>query len=193
MINCRQICSLHLAALAVLMFLMSAGGYASDADDPSQLKDRSERTVLVNDGKAEVILVRPHDAPEDIVRAVDEFQKCIREITGVTLMVKAPEEINDNGGLIRIHIGSNKSVSGRLADLKQCEVDGSWIQMITPQDLVIAGATPMGTEYGVYGFLQDYCGVRWYLPGENGRYTPKSKTLSIPSGLRRLNNPFFKC
>ncbi|MEI6500668.1 MAG: DUF4838 domain-containing protein, partial [Armatimonadota bacterium] len=36
-----------------------------------------------------------------------------------------------------------------------------------------------GTLYAVYDFLERYCNVRWYLPGELGEITPRQATLTV--------------
>ncbi|MHB8997588.1 MAG: DUF4838 domain-containing protein [Armatimonadota bacterium] len=36
-----------------------------------------------------------------------------------------------------------------------------------------------GTVYAVYDFLERYCNVRWYLPGELGEIIPKKATLTV--------------
>ena len=38
----------------------------------------------------------------------------------------------------------------------------------------------IGTAYAVYEFLERICGVRWYLPGADGMYVPRRRTLSVP-------------
>jgi len=37
----------------------------------------------------------------------------------------------------------------------------------------------VGTCYAVYDFLERFCDVRWYMPGENGTYIPTGKNLSL--------------
>ena len=84
----------------------------------------------------------------------------------------------------------NAGIESRAPDLDRCELDGAWVKTLSDKDLLIAGKTPYGTEFGVYGFLQRYCGVRWYLPGPDGTHAPKRKTLAIPP-MDVLDNPFF--
>ena len=39
--------------------------------------------------------------------------------------------------------------------------------------------TPQATCYAVYDFLERFCGVRWYAPGDDGTIIPKAATLAI--------------
>jgi hypothetical protein len=48
-----------------------------------------------------------------------------------------------------------------------------------------------GTCKAVVSFLEDFCGVRWFLPGPDGEYVPKQSTLSAPSSLDRVIVPQF--
>ncbi|MCK5802125.1 MAG: DUF4838 domain-containing protein, partial [Lentisphaeria bacterium] len=45
--------------------------------------------------------------------------------------------------------------------------------------LVIAGPSRMGTINGVSAFLEEYLGVRWLWPGENGEVVPRLDTLRV--------------
>ena len=42
-----------------------------------------------------------------------------------------------------------------------------------------------GTANAVHAFLQDLCGVRWFLPGKLGEYVPRQRTLEVPAMDRR--------
>ena len=41
-------------------------------------------------------------------------------------------------------------------------------------------APQSGTWYGVSAFLQKYLDIRWFMPGDNGEYVPKTKKLILP-------------
>ena len=44
----------------------------------------------------------------------------------------------------------------------------------------------LGSVYAVHTFLQEFCGVRWYLPGELGEVCPKRDTVTVRNiDLRR--------
>jgi hypothetical protein len=147
--------------------------------------------VLVDSGSAKAVIVRPADPAPPITRAADELQRRIAEMTGAELAVISADQVGDHTAAIRIHVGVNKTLTDGLPDLSACQIDGAWTVVLSPRDLLIAGNTAVGTEYGVYGFLQDFCGVRWFLPGDSGTYVPSQATLAIPGDTARLDNPFF--
>ena len=48
-----------------------------------------------------------------------------------------------------------------------------------------------GSHKAVLSFLEDWCGIRFLLPGENGRYIPQVTRLAIPGDLRKVTVPDF--
>lgn len=48
-----------------------------------------------------------------------------------------------------------------------------------------------GTCKAVVSFLEDQCGVRWFLPVPDGEWVPKQPTLSVPRNLDRTVVPVF--
>ena len=48
-----------------------------------------------------------------------------------------------------------------------------------------------GTLEAAYTFLEEYAGVRWLEPGQEGEYVPSRKTLEIPE-MERTLSPTFK-
>ncbi len=79
---------------------------------------------------------------------------------------------------------------GALKDVQSLSDQGVLIRS-DERGLLIAGKTPLGVLYGVYAFLEEHVGMRWFFPGEDGEYCPKTPTLKI----RRINNrqnPSFK-
>jgi len=56
-------------------------------------------------------------------------------------------------------------------------------------DISAFGAS--GTLYGVYYFLREYLGVRWFMPGEIGEICPKTNNIIIPD-IDITVNPDFE-
>lgn len=48
-----------------------------------------------------------------------------------------------------------------------------------------------GTLRGVYTFLEDYAGVRWYMPTALGEVVPKTSAISVPKRLSIRKKPDF--
>lgn len=58
--------------------------------------------------------------------------------------------------------------------------------------IVIRGADDTGTNLGVSYFLDHYCGVRFYLPGDLYTSMPKTNTISLPANIDVKETPFTK-
>ena len=68
--------------------------------------------------------------------------------------------------------------------------DEEWCIKSFGRDVVLAGGGTRGTLYAVYRFLEDYCGVRWWMDGDED--VPPAKPLKFDA-LDRRGKPFFPC
>ena len=58
--------------------------------------------------------------------------------------------------------------------------------------IVIKGVDDIGTNLGVSYFLDHYCGVRFYLPGDLYTSMPKVHIISLPANINVKETPFTK-
>lgn len=109
--------------------------------------------------------------------AAKELQVFLKEISGADLIIIEYDVLDaypltdKKGGLNtnqpEIIIGNNKRLEKLLEhfkikiDFDKLGEEGFIIKTIGPH-LVIAGGRPRGTLYGVYTFLEDYLGCRWF-------------------------------
>ena len=68
--------------------------------------------------------------------------------------------------------------------------DEEWCIKSFGRDVVLAGGGTRGTLYAVYHFLEDDCGVRWWMDGDED--VPPAKPLKF-AALDRRGKPFFLC
>ena len=66
--------------------------------------------------------------------------------------------------------------------------DEEWCIKSFGRDVVLVGGGTRGTLYAVYHFLEDDCGVRWWMDGDED--VPAAKPLKFGS-LDRRGKPFF--
>ena len=66
--------------------------------------------------------------------------------------------------------------------------DEEWCIKSFGRDVVLAGGGTRGTLYAVYHFLEDDCGVRWWMDGDED--VPAAKPLKFEA-LDRRGKPFF--
>ncbi len=132
--------------------------------------------TIVQDGRPLATIVTAQEPPDQVSRAVAEMVSCVEEASGATLAVSsdAPQ------GAPAIHVGETGYVQSLDIDLGEMGTDGYVIQFPADDTIVILGAGPDGTEFGAYGFLKRFLGVRWLLPGADGRDVPAAATVTIP-------------
>jgi len=120
----------------------------------------SAELVLADNGRSEYVIVVAADASPSEKHAAAELQRFLKEISGAELNVitddtdPAPKEII---------LGDNKHLKRLDAkiELDKLGKEGFVIRTVPPH-LVIAGGRLRGTMYGVYTFLEDHLGCRWF-------------------------------
>ncbi len=89
-----------------------------------------------------------------------------------------------------IHLGLTSLVRESWGEeIAKLDQDGFIIRGLG-DDLVLAGPTPWASGFAAYAFLEDHCGVRWYLPGELGTVIPRRETL-VFEDLDDTQEPVF--
>lgn len=159
-------------SLSVGLFLaFSAAAPVKAADPPLR---------IVENGQPRAMVVVPQDCDAQTRSAAALLVRYVEESTGATLEVISAAEAPADSQTVRIHVGLGPYAKqhGRLpADL---DADGLVIRPVDANNLVIAGPTPWGTEFGVCEFLERYVGVRWLMPGADGDDVPRQATIDVP-------------
>lgn len=117
-------------------------------------------TKLAEAGKSDFTIVLSKEASASEKHAAQELQKFLREISGAELPI-ATEGENPSTPMIVLGDGPllrSLNISVNLQDLGD---EGFAIQSVGPH-LVIVGGRLRGTLYGVYTFLEEVLGCRWY-------------------------------
>lgn len=179
--------------------------------------------VLARDGKPAATIITAANPTDAAAFSAQEIRYHVQKITGATLPIKfdsdkvegtrilvgpsaataqlgvKPDEIKDQEYLIRF-IGNtlillgNDSPARPIVDLAKTNwpVAGSGI-IVPPRPLTES----QGTSYAAHDFLERFCNVRWYGPGDFGMVVPKAPTLVVePRDVRcapafSYRDPFF--
>ena len=119
-----------------------------------------QELVIAENGRSAFNIVRSDGASPSTKYAAAELQKFLKQITGVELPIVSDREP------LRAHeviVGDNAHLRqlGIQVDFEKLGPEGFVIRTVGPH-LVIAGGALRGTMYGVYTFLENYLGCRWY-------------------------------
>ena len=162
---------------------------------------------LVRDGKPRSVIFVEKQAPDSVRHAARELQEHVAKASGVTLPIQDSAE-NPAPRTIGIYLGETKTAKALGVDFANLKSDAFRI-IAQDHLLVIAGrdyrGPPVfglrnpwrlnevynsklklgafgeaGTLNGVYHFLEQYCGVRWYMPGDLGTVIPHQPTIRVP-------------
>ncbi|NOY82751.1 MAG: DUF4838 domain-containing protein [Kiritimatiellaeota bacterium] len=119
------------------------------------------------------------------------LNRWLARITGASLPVRSTPAATDRDTPV-VWLGGNgawKRLNTAPAALK-LGPEGYVIRTVG-RDLVIAGATELGTLFGVAAFLERKLDCRWFWEGETGRVFPKRPTLRV-GRIDETSRPAFR-
>lgn len=121
----------------------------------------AKQYTLFEDGVSAFSIVVSSDASESEKYAATELQKFIKECGGAELCIVDAGE-GENGH--RVILGLNAESKALLGNgyRPQRDDDDSFCYLNFKGDIVIIGGRDRGTLYGVYSFLEEELGCRWY-------------------------------
>lgn len=140
---------------------------------------------ICENGKPASRVIIPKNITKAQAYAAKEFIKYIEKISGVSLPVSETPTGGNN-----IFIGNTEETLKYLKNFNFSSLrkDGIYIKCDGKKNLVLTGGQGSGEIYSVYTFLEDYLGVKYYLPDEE--YIPQTKNISV-SKTEKLYNPQF--
>ena len=143
--------------------------------------------TLVQDAESLAVIYLALDASPSEQQGASELQEHLLTATGVTLPIVSEPPAD---GISMIVLGRNDvAASLGVAPTDELLGEQGYTIRTVQNHLVIAGTKAAGTLYGVYRFLEEYAGVRWYAPGVEN--TPSIQTLEIPP-IDRTVHPAFE-
>ena len=109
--------------------------------------------------------------------------------TGAKIPILTEDKLAQYHKGFAVHVGQTEFSLGQNILPKGLD-DGGFVIVSKGQSIIILGSSDYGTEFGVYDFLEQYVGVRWLMPGINGKDIPQINTIEIPE-LMRSDAPVF--
>ncbi|MBR2876006.1 MAG: DUF4838 domain-containing protein [Clostridia bacterium] len=142
---------------------------------------------ITEKGKSDFVIVTGDNPDETTTTASEEMQSYIKKISGAKIkIIKESEYIPGQKAII---LGKTELEKGIVnIDRKSIKKDGFLIYS-EDDKLFISGADSRGTLYGVYTFLEEHLGVRWFTP--TLEVVPESKDITIDANINRLVEPSF--
>jgi Domain of unknown function (DUF4838)/Glycosyl hydrolase family 67 N-terminus len=141
---------------------------------------------LVANGQSDYsIVLQPGASPSEQL-AAEELQSYLKACTGAELAIVSERPV-DSAPMIVLGCGPVSEALGVKPDPEDLGEQGYLVQTVAPH-LVIAGTSAAGTLYGVYDFIEEHLGVRWYAPGVTK--TPEVVEVKLPE-VTRLVKPAF--
>lgn len=142
---------------------------------------------IVEDGESDFVVVTEEEPSECILTAVDELQTYVEKISGVKL-----EHVTENefsAGEKAIILGETK-LEENITEVDREEIgEDGFLLYSDGTYFLIAGGNERGTLYGVYTFLEEYLGVRWFTP--KLEKVPESEDVVIDANINRVIKPSF--
>jgi len=169
----------------------------------------SHALTLVKNGKPQAVIVIDAQAADSVKLAANELQSYIQKVSGAQLPILTDTStISPSQALIFVGESAGTRERGFVStDLKpdgyHTTITKQWIAILghdyngTPvygycnpwqynevynPKLKLGAFGEAGTLYGVYHFLEDACGIRWYMHGKLGEVVPSKKTITFPEG-----------
>lgn len=116
--------------------------------------------TLFSGGKSRYRIVLSDAASTSEQTAAAELQRYIREISGAELPILTDLHVKGP----RVFVGYNDRVGELLGQKDIGSLDETFTYESRGKDIFIYGGSQRGTLYGVYTFLENELGCRWYTP-----------------------------
>ncbi|MBP1990670.1 DUF4838 domain-containing protein [Paenibacillus eucommiae] len=168
----------------------SSGSYGSYSSGPSSTTTPTPTPTppvpssytLVDNGVGNAVVVYAANIDQRVKQAASKIAKYVEQSTGAKLTVMSEFDLNSTnlGQKVPIYIGLDAQLSPELRSSLPGMDDEGFIIEANNGHIAIAGKTWLGTEHGIYEFLERYVGVRWLLPGTDGEDVPTASSLIVP-------------
>jgi len=144
-------------------------------------------TLAGGDG-GDYVIIKGAACSEPETTAALELQKYIRLISGITLeLTQDTARVRDKE--ILVGQTNRETQAGFTIDRAALGEEGFLVEVASGK-LFIAGGGARGTLYGVYDFLEQCLGCRWYTPGIEK--VPQTARVSIDAQLNYSEQPVFE-
>jgi hypothetical protein len=146
-----------------------------------------QKPTLFNNGKSDYAIVLCKNASTSEQTAAKELQGYLEQIGGVALPIITRDQLEE--GQKHILIGYNKKYGAEFGVERPDKNDEGFTYRNVGDNIWIYGGSQRGTMYGVYSFLENELGVRWYT--KDYTKVPSLKKWSFKE-LNHSESPFIE-
>ncbi|MBR5483753.1 MAG: DUF4838 domain-containing protein [Alistipes sp.] len=146
-----------------------------------------QKPTLFNNGKSDYAIVLCKNASTSEQTAAKELQGYLEQIGGVALPIITRDQLEE--GQKHILIGYNKKYGAEFGVERPDDNDEGFTYRNVGDNIWIYGGSQRGTMYGVYSFLENELGVRWYT--KDYTKVPSLKKWSFKE-LNHSESPFIE-
>jgi hypothetical protein len=144
--------------------------------------------TLVNNGESDYVIIKGAACSPSETTAAAELQNYINQISGKTLEIKTDAAAVSSHEII---VGrTNREGKDSFMIDRAALGDEGFRVMVIGEKLIIAGGELRGTLYGVYTFLEQDLGCRWFTPEVT--VIPHNATVKIDATLNYSQKPVFE-
>ena len=148
----------------------------------------TEWLILIKNGSSRYAIIRGADASQSEVTAANELQNYLEQISGVTLPIETDAVLPSEYEII---VGkTNREGADTFTVDREDLGDEGFRLFVAGKKLVIAGGELRGTLYGVYTFLEEQLGCRWFT--DTVTAIPETDTVKINARLNDTQIPAFE-
>ncbi len=174
-----------------LVFLPAMACFAGSESGP--------QLTLVKDGQPASTIVIPKNADEWTNRSAEWLQSYVQQSTGAKLPILSDDK--ELAGTL-ISVGKTALAEKAAIDLSDLKWDGgkliargNVLFLIGRDSTRTIKSSPLhgarGTARAVLTFLEDACGIRWFLPTPEGELIPTKTDISVAADLSKTVIPAF--
>ena len=143
--------------------------------------------AIVEDGTSNFVIVTEENPDAATKTAVKELQTYIKKISGAKIKAVTENEAKPEDKAI---ILGKTALEKGLVEINRKKIAQDGFKLYSDgKHLFISGADSRGTLYGVYTFLEEYLGVRWFTP--ELEVVPESEDIIIDANINRIVEPSF--
>jgi hypothetical protein len=143
--------------------------------------------IIVDNGESDYVIVTADDKDECIDTAALEMQTYLEKISGAKLDIVTESELDNDSKAILI---GETEIEKDIVEIDRSAIKADGFRLYSDgEHFVVAGADSRGTLYGVYTFLEEYLGVRWFTP--TLEVVPENEDIIIDANIDRTVEPSF--